>query len=77
MLVSIVATDRNTVKTLANAVRDESWVNIRLSKKNGDFVDIMLSINPDVARELVAQLPGVIEEAERLAATGEQEAADA
>lgn len=77
MLVSVVATDRSDVEAMAHAVRDQSWISIRLARKNGDFAAIVLSISVDAARELVAQLPGVIEEAEQLVVTGEQGAADA
>ena len=77
MLVSVVATDRSDVEAMAHAVRDQKWVSIRLARKGGDFATVHLSISVEAARELVAQLPGVIEDAERLVTTGEQEAADA
>lgn len=68
MLVSVVATDRSDVEAMAHAVRDQSWISIRLARKNGDFAATVLSISIEAARELVAQLPGVIEDAERLVA---------
>lgn len=77
MLVSLIATDRNEVQADANVLRDRNWVSVRLARKGADLATIYLSISVDVARELAAQLPGAIEEAERLAATGKQEAADA
>ena len=67
MLVSLIATDRNEVKADANVLRDQSWISIQLARRSGDFANVMLSISVDVARELVAQLPRVIEDAERLA----------
>ena len=67
MLVSVIGTDRNEVEATAHALRNHGWVGVRLACKGTDFATIMLSISIEAARELVAQLPRVIEDAERLA----------
>lgn len=77
MLVAVVGTDRNEVETTAHSAGGRSWVSIRLTRMGTDHAAIDFSISLEVARELAAQLPKAISDAERFVAQPTADAADA